>query len=334
VIEVKRSFILALVLALGLAMAACGDSTPSARPTSVSPSARTTDAAGSEVTAVSDVLYQEDPDGTQHVLRVYAPATEDGPWPVAVMIHGLGGGMAPTASEVADHGVVVFVPTWAEPRWTSAGTARAQANAIYEQIACAVVFARADAERYGGDPSNLTLYGHSAGAGIASIVALSEPEVPEGCVARSGSVVPDNLVLFEGDWLVVGSSFWDDLLREDPRVMDTFTPWSYLDEASRMPVHILDSDDTGFVEYKYRAAEGAGRWLALRDPTGTFRRSLEKLGAFDDGELSERDVQRLLLRRLKGLGYEATFHNLPDSSHNFLSEAGVQVVVDAILQAA
>ena len=41
---------------------------------------------------------------------------------------------------------------------------------------------------------------------------------------------------------------------------------------------------------------------------------------------------RLLLRHLKSLGYEATFHDLPDSTHNALSEEAVQVAVDAILQ--
>jgi hypothetical protein len=52
-----------------------------------------------------------------------------------------------------------------------------------------------------------------------------------------------------------------------------------------------------------------------------------------DGKLSERDIQRLLFRQLKGFGYEATFHDLPDSSHSSLSDEAVQVVVDAITSA-
>lgn len=191
-----------LAAALGLVGSACGGggggaaTTPSSQPSTVPPSARPV--TEPEVTAISDVLYREDPDGTQHVLTIYAPEAEDGPWPVALMIHGLGGGMAPPPFEVASQGVVVFVPTWDMPSVESAEAARAGANAVYEQIACAVAFARAEAERYAGDPGNLTLYGHSAGASIASIVALSEPAVAEGCVAPAGSVVPDNLVLFEG----------------------------------------------------------------------------------------------------------------------------------------
>ncbi len=330
----KRSFVLSMVSVIGLAMAACGGgaTTPSGRPTTMSPSASTTAAAEPEVAVVSDVLYQEDPDGMQHVLRVYTPATEDGPWPVAVMIHGAGGGMAPAPSEVARQGVVVFVPVWRLPSWASAKATRADATATSAQLACAVRFARAEAELYGGDPSNLTLYGHSAGAMIASLVAFSDPGVPEGCVVPPGPVVPDNLVVFEGDWLLMGDPHWDNLLREDPRVMEAVTPWEYLDAGARMPVHILDSDDPSFVDYEYRTTEGVGGWLALRDPTGTFRRKLARLGALDDGVVSEREAQRLLYDQLQSLGYQATFHDLPDSSHSFLSEAGVQVVVDAILR--
>ncbi|MEW6059882.1 MAG: hypothetical protein AB1551_07080 [Actinomycetota bacterium] len=96
----KRSFLLAMVLAVGLAMVACEDA---------------------HVREVSDVLYQEDSDGTRHVLSVYAPSTEGGPWPVAVMIHGLGGWMAPRPAEVAAQGIVVFEPTWPDNTpWPSA----------------------------------------------------------------------------------------------------------------------------------------------------------------------------------------------------------------------
>jgi hypothetical protein len=112
--------------------------------------------------------------------------------------------------------------------------------------------------------------------------------------------------------------------------MEAYTPWSYLDEAARMPVHILDSDDPQFIR---RRAEDADRWLALRDPTGDFRRGLEELGAFDDGVVLMREAQRLLYGRLQSLGYQVAFHDLPGSSHTYLSEAAVQVVVDTILLA-
>lgn len=330
----KCLFVLPVAVVVGLAAAACaGDTaTPLGRPTATPPSAPTTTAAERQVTVASDVLYQEDPDGTQHLLRVYAPATEGGPWPVAVMIHGLGGSLNADPSDVAAEGIVVFVLSWTWPSssWASAGAASARVNAVVEQIACAVRFARAEAERYGGDPSNLSLYGESAGALGASMVASADPGVPEGCVAPSGQVVPDNLVLFEGDWLLLGVPQWDRVLREDPRVMEAVTPWSYLGEAARMPVHILDANDPTIIS---RTAEDADDWLALRDPTGKFLRDLEELGAFDDdGVLHMREAQRLLYGRLQSLGYQVAFHDLPDSTHNHFSKAAEQVVVDAILR--
>lgn len=105
-------------------MAACGDTTTpkGGLSTTTSPSASTTAGAEPEVTVVSDVLYQEDPDGTQHAFTAYAPGVEGGPWPVALMIHGLGGGMAPTASEVASQGVVAFVPAWETPAFVPSPT--------------------------------------------------------------------------------------------------------------------------------------------------------------------------------------------------------------------
>jgi acetyl esterase/lipase len=289
------------------------------------------------VRVVSGVLYQKDPDGTRHVLSVFAPS-KGGPWPVAVMIHGGTEGGPPElplvrswARAVAREGAVVFVPRWpGNPPEPSAKAALAYLTGTTGQLACAVRFARAEAKRYGGDPSNLSLFGHSAGASFASEIAFANPTVPAGCVARSaGSVVPDNLVLFEGDWLIVSDPVFDGLLQQDPRVMAAITPWSYLKAAARIPVHILDSNDPNLV---VSIPQDVARWLALRDPTGTLRSDLERHGAFADGQLSMHEAQRLLYRRLQSLGYPATFLVLPGSSHSYLSKAALQALAKTILQ--
>jgi acetyl esterase/lipase len=248
------------------------------------------------------------------------------------MLHGAGGAgpFTPTtwwAPAVARQGAVVFVPSWETAPTTSVEAFRAGATAPAGYLACAVRFARAEAERYGGDPSSVTLFGWSGGANEASMVAFADPQVPEGCLAGSGSVVPDNLVLFDGAWLLVGDE-WDDILEEDPSAHDLITPWSYLEGTHRrMPVAILTSNDPGL----FRSTEDLDRWFPSRDPTGEFRRDLEQQGAFDDGRLDVADVSELLFRRLQGLGFPAAFHLLPDSSHGSLSDEAYEILFDAIL---
>lgn len=192
-------------------------------------------------------------------------------------------------------------------------------------LACVVRFARAAAARFGGDPARLSLYGHSAGANHAAKIAFGEPEVPAGCVAEAGSIVPEILVLFEGDWFILGMPAWSDLLREDPSVMDLATPWSDLESATRMPVHVIDSGDPTL-----GAPYDAGT-LALRDPTGEFLAGLEEAGALDDGILSEADVDRLFSARLESLGYDVSLHELAGSLHTYISAADRPVFEDAIL---
>jgi hypothetical protein len=68
-----------------------------------------------------------------------------------------------------------------------------------------------------------------------------------------------------------------------------------------------------------------------RDPTGVFLWQLVQMGSFDDEKVTERESQRLFYDRLKGLGYEATFHDLPASDHVNLSDEALQMMAEAIL---
>ena len=331
-----RLLVLLAAIVLIVAPAGCGSAVVTPSPTFTTTLAPTPPATESlapvtepppTVRETADVLYQEDPDGRRHLTSVYAPLGNGGPWPVAVMLHGGGGyPLLPDASTIAALGAVVFAPRWStQVPWPDAAAFRAELNPNLGMLACVVRFARTEAARFGGDPSQLSLYGHSAGATYAAKIAFAEPEVSAGCVADAGWIVPEILVLFEGDWLFLGAPELSYLLREDSSVIDLATPWSDLESAARMPVHVIDS-----VDPTLSAPYDAGT-LALRDPTGEFLAELEEAGALDDGILSQADVDRLFSFRLESLGYTVSLHELGGSMHTYISAADRPVFEDAIL---
>lgn len=284
---------------------------------------------------ITGVPYLVDTAGT-HVLDVYHP-TEGGPWPIVMMIHGhtsYGEYLHDWASAVAEQGAVVFVPTWTAYFFPTIQEQRAEFQREGGQVACAARFARMVAGTYGGDPSNLTIFGHSAGANIGSMIAFGRPTIPKGCSARSGSAVPENLVVFEGDFLLMGDRFWNDLLMADPGVMEDVTPWQYLRKAFPFPTRLFVSDVSrrSFAREKVGDPWAPDSWLALRDPTGVLRQGLQALGAFDDGWIDWWEVHGLLQARLTATGSVASLDEFPNSTHNRLSAEGLQMLVDAILQ--
>jgi hypothetical protein len=108
---------------------------------------------------------------------VFAPTGADG-LPVVVMFHGSEGlrsSLEPLAMDVATSGAVVVVPSW--PVITERPPAATTDDVYFEQTAaavCAVRFARWTAAEYGGNPLDLTVLGHSAGAVLGARVALAE----------------------------------------------------------------------------------------------------------------------------------------------------------------
>jgi acetyl esterase/lipase len=290
-------------------------------------------AAPLELDEIRDVPYLEDTDGFTHALNVYGPST-GGPWPTAVMIHSAGeSGAADTyldhwARSVASEGAVVFVPYWPDNSpWANAEEFLEDSGDITAQLACAVRFARSETDRYGGDPADLSLFGHSAGATYAMDVAFTDPAVPPGCLADAGSAVPEDLVVFEGEWLELGHPVWDSLIAEDRAVFDTYTPWSYMADAPRIPVTILDS---GWTYILASTREDIEAKLSLRDPDGRLLEGLDRLGALDDGRLTMPDTQRLLADELMELGYPVVFLDLPGSSHGYLSNEALAMVTDVL----
>ena len=143
------------------------------------------------------------PCGTHHtcVVRadVVAPRTR-GPWPVVVFLRGGPGGLgarsgyAAFIDRLASTGVVVYNADYRDTPAFGAQWPRA-----FDDAACAVRVARATAARYGGAGSSVTLVGHSMGAYVGSVVALSADAFASSCLAR-GQGAPDTFVGISGPY--------------------------------------------------------------------------------------------------------------------------------------
>ena len=58
---------------------------------------------------------------------------------------------------------------------------------------CAIRYARAHTEEYGGDPSRVVVVGHSQGGLMGLDIAIHPEEEAEGCLA-DGSAIPDGVI--------------------------------------------------------------------------------------------------------------------------------------------
>lgn len=328
-----------LVVVAALVVAACGgsDTTESASPgetaATTSPAAATP--AAHEIQVFKDIRFMAERKADRPpLLDVYAPR-QAGPWPLVVM---LPGGferkdtyMSGWATKVAERGAVVFVPDWirihdmpATPR-----ELRAALIGMIGDIAAAVRFARGTGARYGGDPGNLTLFGHSNGAMGATMAAFSRAPASEGGLEGTGSTIPESLVVFDGDYLL-GDPVWDELLAADPGLMQVYTPWQYLGRRVDFPVTVIGSGDPN-LSRELGDPWAKHSWFVARDPSGQLRRGLEGLGGLKDGSFLNEDLLKLFVQRLKAAGDTVTYVRLTDSSHAELGEEGMESLLDALL---
>jgi hypothetical protein len=268
------------------------------------------------------------------LLDVYAPK-QAGPWPLVVM---LPGGferkdtyMSAWATAVAERGAVVFVPDWIRIHEMppTAKELRAVLVGMIGDIAAAVRFARGTGARYGGDPGNLTLFGHSGGAMGATMEAFSRAPASQGALKGAGSTIPDTLVVFDGDYLL-GDPTWDELLASDPGLMQVYTPWRYLGRRVDFPVTVIGSGDLN-LSRELGDPSATDSWLAVRDPSGELRRGLKGLGGLKDDYILNEVSLKLFVQRLKADGDAVTYVRLTDSTHAELGPNGMESLLDALV---
>lgn len=163
---------------------------------------------------VGDVPFTGDVDcgrySCQVKLDVYVP-TGPGPFPVAVLVRGGPGGLGGRtyldtfASELASRGILVFNADYRDTASQGGGY-----PAAFQDVACAVRFARSQAGQYNGDAGPVTLVGHSLGGWVGSVVALDPDEFGGSCLA-GGSGRPDAFVGLAGNYVLEAGEVSSDL---------------------------------------------------------------------------------------------------------------------------
>ncbi len=111
----------------------------------------------------------------------------------------------------------------------------------FEDVACAIRYARATEGSYGGDGS-LTLVGHSLGAWVGSIVALDPGEFTGGCLS-GGSGRPDAFVGLAGNYdlnrnLTDLANFFGGSAAQTAKARALSNPFNYASGAS-IPVRLM-----------------------------------------------------------------------------------------------
>ncbi len=165
--------------------------------------------------------------GERHLLDVYAPegAREGAGFPTVVFLYGGGwdsgerGIYRFLGGALASHGLVVMVPDY---RLYPA----VRYPAFLQDNAAAVRWARDNAGRYGGDPGNLFLMGHSAGGYNAAMLGLDDEWLGQVGMARRD---------LRG---VIGVSGPYDFVPDTDELRDIFGPPELL--ARRMPITYVD----------------------------------------------------------------------------------------------
>ncbi len=144
-------------------------------------------------------------------LDIYVPAAAQ-PTGVVVLVRGgpsgLGGRayLRSFAAELAGAGLLVFSADMRDISARGGGF-----PAAFQDVSCAVRYARSAAMGLGAAEGNVILVGHSLGGYVGSVVALDQDELGSGCLAP-GSGRPDAFVGLAGNYDLAAPEVTHDLL--------------------------------------------------------------------------------------------------------------------------
>ena len=170
---------------------------------------------------------------SERALDVFAPQ-QPGKWPVVIFLHGGGlnkGSVKGVSRVIAGRGAVVFAPTW---RSSESTVLDEQSQPVgYNDAACAVRFARANAADYRGDPSRIVLIGHSAGGAAGATIALAGDDFYGDCLVQEGSALPDAFVGLDGAYELPKYTSESTIKKTSAEAWAAVNPYTYI---NRQPI--------------------------------------------------------------------------------------------------
>ena len=303
-------------------------------------SSRPLSSADDSFTVTRDLPYLT-MDGTELRVDAYVPVGE-GPWPLVVAFHGLSSATkdaetnTAVASAAAAQGMLVVAPSWigGDPfPLTIEDIDRSR-----EASTCAVAFAQElaaeNGAENGADPSVTIAYGFSAGTEPAILAALAPLEDSIGGCETDATPTPvTGVVLGDGEYFFhsepFDGAFQDDVaaMQNEVRVRTDPVSWP----ASLDATFSIWAAEAGTGSRSFEDPWDESGWLAVRDPDGSIRRDLERLGRLDDGSIDYVDSARLLELRLSTGRIDVTLDEYP-GGHDTLDK--VPELVAAIEAAA
>ena len=287
-------------------------------PTTTTFPATTTAAPETATPAVSDGAFTEmegftylTVEGEAFEADMYVP-DGNGPWPVVVMFHGDAAAgkddsyTTVVAEAAAAAGMRVFVPTWLT------GVSRITPETFdffYAAANCAVAYAQDSDESV-----PVVVYGFSAGVGPASSAALDPASEPiPGCISENPPTPIAGAVLGYGEYFLHSTlfdgAFVSDLEAMQAKVATRVDP--SLGPTDMETQFFIWVADDGTAPRTFGDPWDETGWLAQRDPDGSIRDDLDRLGQLDDGVVSFIDEGQLMALRLEEAGVEVTLDNYP-----------------------
>jgi len=254
----RSSGSLAAFLTLALVVAACsaveGRSVPTTVPIVPTVPEQTTTTIGVTTTVPVTTTYPAtvSTEPIEEIDAVVVVPEGDGPFPAVVLVHG--GGwvtgnpriMIPLQRHLGDAGFLTVNTSYHLATRASPGFPEA-----VEDVACAVRYASSHPDSDG----TVVLVGHSAGAHIAAIVALTGDSYVSDC-PYEGKALPDKFVGLAGPYDVArlglaASLFFGSGPTADPESWTAGNPGSLVDRNPDLSALILYGDRDGLVDDRF-----------------------------------------------------------------------------------